>query len=131
MFGKKLFIRFTVRVFREPMFVSFCACPSSPFGFQGGMWDVFILIPDHCLSIYFVCTCCGIKHLCRKRKLNNVYFPGRDSKSECVSTHNLTDVQANQEMMQLLSNLSDVKGKYSIQLPMGMYIYTYGGCIYM
>ena len=25
-----------------------------PFGFEGGMWDLIVLIPDHCLSIYFV-----------------------------------------------------------------------------
>ena len=25
-----------------------------PFGFEGGMWDLIALIPDHCLSIYFV-----------------------------------------------------------------------------
>ena len=24
-----------------------------PFGFEEGMWDLFVLIPDHCLSIYF------------------------------------------------------------------------------
>ena len=22
---------------------------------RGGMWDVIVLIPDHCLSIYFFC----------------------------------------------------------------------------
>ena len=27
--------------------------PSFPFGIEGGMWDVIVLIPDHCLSIYF------------------------------------------------------------------------------
>ena len=26
-----------------------------PFCIEGGMWDVIVLIPDHCLSIYFVC----------------------------------------------------------------------------
>ena len=31
-----------------------CVCPSSfPFGIDGGMWDVIVLIPDRCLSIYF------------------------------------------------------------------------------
>ena len=25
---------------------------SFPFGIEGGMWDVIILIPDHCPSIY-------------------------------------------------------------------------------
>ena len=28
-------------------------CVSFPFGFEGGMWDLIIVIPDHCLSIYF------------------------------------------------------------------------------
>ena len=28
--------------------------PFFPFGIEGGMWDVIVLIPDHCLSIYFV-----------------------------------------------------------------------------
>ena len=27
-------------------------CPF-PFGIEGGMWDVIVLIPDHCLIIYF------------------------------------------------------------------------------
>ena len=25
----------------------------SPFGIECGMWDVIVLVPDHCLSIYF------------------------------------------------------------------------------
>ena len=35
-------------------FVNFCICPSVPFGIEGRVWDVIVLIPDHCLSIYFV-----------------------------------------------------------------------------
>ena len=31
--------------------VKFCVCPSFPFGIQGGMWDVILLVPNHCLSI--------------------------------------------------------------------------------
>ena len=27
---------------------------SFPFSIECGMWDVIVLIPDHCLSIYFV-----------------------------------------------------------------------------
>ena len=50
--GKKLFIRFAVRVFRE-CFFSVCRCSSFLFDFEGGMSDLIILIPDHCLSIYF------------------------------------------------------------------------------
>ena len=34
--------------------VLFCVCPSFPFGIEGGMWDVIVLIPDHDLSSYFV-----------------------------------------------------------------------------
>ena len=30
-----------------------CVCPSFPFGIVGRMLDVIVLIPDHCLSIYF------------------------------------------------------------------------------
>ena len=33
--------------------VKFCMCPSFPFGIAGGMWGVIVLIPDHCLSLYF------------------------------------------------------------------------------
>ena len=32
----------------------FYVCPSFPFGFEGWMWDLTVLIPDHCLSIYVV-----------------------------------------------------------------------------
>ena len=35
--------------------VKFCTCASFSFGIKGGMWDVIVLIPDHCLSIYFPC----------------------------------------------------------------------------
>ena len=28
-------------------------CSSFPFGFEGGICDLVVLIPDHCLSIYF------------------------------------------------------------------------------
>ena len=24
-----------------------------PFGYEGRMWDLFVSIPDHCLSFYF------------------------------------------------------------------------------
>ena len=25
----------------------------STFGFEDGVWDLFILVPDHCLLLYF------------------------------------------------------------------------------
>ena len=34
--------------------LSISVCSSSPFGFEGGMWDLIVLIPGHkCISIYF------------------------------------------------------------------------------
>ena len=30
-------------------------CSSFPFSFDGGLWNLIVLIPDHCLSIYFSC----------------------------------------------------------------------------
>ena len=33
--------------------IYFCACPSFPFGIEGRMLVVIVLIPDHFLSIYF------------------------------------------------------------------------------
>ena len=47
-FGKELFIRFTVRVFRE--YLSICVCASFLFCFEGGMLDSIVLVPHHCLS---------------------------------------------------------------------------------
>ena len=28
-------------------------CAAFPFGVEGGMWDLIVLLPDHYLSIYF------------------------------------------------------------------------------
>ena len=33
--------------------LSICACVSLSFGFEGEMWNLIILVPDHCLSFYF------------------------------------------------------------------------------
>ena len=47
-----------MRVFRERLSICacvracVCVCASFPFGFEGDMWDLIVLIPDHCLSIY-------------------------------------------------------------------------------
>ena len=30
-----------------------CVCASFSFGFEGGIWDMIVLVPDHCLSFYF------------------------------------------------------------------------------
>ena len=34
-------------------FIKFCVCHSFPSGIEGRMWVLIVLIPDHCLSIYF------------------------------------------------------------------------------
>ena len=47
-----LFIRFTVRVFRELLSVS--VYNSFPFGFEGGIWDLILLMPEPSLLFYFV-----------------------------------------------------------------------------
>ena len=31
-----------------------CMCVLLPCCFGGGMWDLIVLIPDHCLSIYIL-----------------------------------------------------------------------------
>ena len=49
--GKSYSFGFTVRVFHRR--VSICVCSSFPFGFEGRMWDLVVLIPD-CLSIYLL-----------------------------------------------------------------------------
>ena len=33
--------------------VYLCVCASFPFNFEGGLWDLIVLVPDHCLSFYF------------------------------------------------------------------------------
>ena len=32
----------------------FCVLTSLLFGFEGGMWDLVVLSPDRCISIYLV-----------------------------------------------------------------------------
>ena len=34
-------------------FIKYCVCPSFPSGFEGGMRNVIVLIPDHYVSMYF------------------------------------------------------------------------------
>ena len=51
--------------------VKFCVCPSFPFGTEGGMWDVIILIPDHCLSIYFTHYCIKAERILKEGLANS------------------------------------------------------------
>ena len=52
LFGKELFIRFTV--FRE--LLSVFVCISFPFGFEG-MWELLVLVPANCLCFNLVLLC--------------------------------------------------------------------------
>ena len=51
LFGKELFIRFTASAFRK--LPSIYVFSYFTFGFEGRMWDLIVLVPDHCLSFYF------------------------------------------------------------------------------
>ena len=32
------------------MFIKLCVCASFPFDFEGGMCDLIVLVPGHCIS---------------------------------------------------------------------------------
>ena len=60
----------TVCVLRWCLSVSeciFCECFFFPFGFEGGMWDLIALVPDHCLSFYFAMK--SLFYACNEAKL--------------------------------------------------------------
>ena len=40
-------------IFHERL--SVCVCASFSFGFEGKMWDLIVLVPDHCLCFHFTC----------------------------------------------------------------------------
>ena len=42
-----------MRVVRARLSI-FCECLSIPVGLEGVVWNLFVFIPHHCLSIYFV-----------------------------------------------------------------------------
>ena len=51
--GKELFIRFTARFFRY--YLSIYVYAPFPFDFEGGMlWDLIVLVPDHCIFFLFM-----------------------------------------------------------------------------
>ena len=35
------------------MFINLCVCASFTFGFEGVMWDMIVLVPDHCCISYY------------------------------------------------------------------------------
>ena len=36
--------------------VYLCVCASFSFDFEGGLWDLIVLVPDHCLSFFYFPT---------------------------------------------------------------------------
>ena len=50
-FGKELFIQFTANAFRKLRSIDVFSY--FPFGFEGGMWDLIVSVPDHCFAFYF------------------------------------------------------------------------------
>ena len=48
--GRELFIQLTVHVFGEQL--SIYVYTYFPFGFEGGMWDLIVLVPDHRLFFF-------------------------------------------------------------------------------
>ena len=51
LFGKGLFVLFAAGAFRG--LSSVCVFGCFPFGFGGGVWDLIVSVPDHCLSFCF------------------------------------------------------------------------------
>ena len=54
LFVKEVFIRFPVRIFREHLSICVCVCLFSFFCFEGRMWDLIVLVHDHCLLFNFI-----------------------------------------------------------------------------
>ena len=44
-----------LRAFRKLLSIYVLSC--FPFGFEGRMWYLFVLVPDHCLSFTFHSSC--------------------------------------------------------------------------
>ena len=51
LFGRELFVLFAAGAFRKLSSIYVFSC--FPFSFGGGMWDLIVSVPDHCLSFYF------------------------------------------------------------------------------
>ena len=51
--------------------LSICECASCPFGFEGGMWDLLVLVQDYCLSSYFYMIK-YLEHFTKQKKKKNI-----------------------------------------------------------
>ena len=79
LFGKEMFIQFTMPVFCEHLSVSVRV--SFPFGFGDWMWNltVFIVL-DHCLSFYIPVSGLSLKLLFEEQEKNLKTSQGRELK---------------------------------------------------
>ena len=79
LFGKELFILFAASAFRK--LSSIYVFSYFPFGFEGGIWDLIISVPDHCLSFYFdllvaeFFLCCDLSVIIFSSKGERFCFP--------------------------------------------------------
>ena len=69
---ESLLIRFTVRVLHGRL--SICECDSFLFGFEGGMWDLIVLVPDHCFIFYFLHSAYSKADLAKEAYLLILYY---------------------------------------------------------
>ena len=53
---------------------SICECASFLFGFEGGMQDSIVYVPDHCLSLYILKIYTLTLHIRRNRLIVNETF---------------------------------------------------------
>ena len=53
LFGKEVFSRLTASACRK--LLSVYVFSYFPFGFEGRMWDLIVSVPDHCLSLPWLC----------------------------------------------------------------------------
>ena len=81
-----------MRVFRESILV--CLSASFSFGFEDGMWDLIVLVPDH--SLFTLCFKVGLlhSHICPGHS-DVVNKPVENNKSKCKDRHCSGTMQAN------------------------------------
>ena len=52
--GVHSFYRACLSITFKNVYVRVRACVSFPFGFMGSMWDLIVLVPDHCHVVSFL-----------------------------------------------------------------------------
>ena len=47
-------VRSVYRAYLSGMFIRVCVCVSFPFSYEGEMWKLIVLVPNHCLSLFSI-----------------------------------------------------------------------------